>query len=91
MPAHAIDIEQESDTTFRVTVDDGRGSSTHVVTLMPSDVEHYAPGWTPEELLQAAFAFLLARESRESILARFDFPVIERYFPEFPRVLRRGR
>lgn len=85
--AHALDIVQESDTTFLVTVDDGRGTSTHVVTVMPSDVEHYAPGWTPEELVEAAFAFLLAREPKEAILSRFDLPVIEQYFPDFPRAL----
>ncbi|WP_239491088.1 hypothetical protein [Luteitalea sp. TBR-22] len=78
-----IDVVAESGTTFRVVVTDDRGSSTHLVTVMPSDVERYAPGSTPEELLEAAFGFLLAREPKESILARFDLPVIERYFPEF--------
>lgn len=89
--AHTIHIEQESDTSFRVTVDDERGTSTHIVSVMPSDVEHYAPGWTPEELLEASFAFLLAREPRESILPHFDLPVIEHYFPDFGRTLRGRR
>ena len=44
-------------------------------------------------LVEAAFAFLLDREPKESILARFDLSVISRYFPEFerelPRYLRR--
>ena len=83
----SIDVAQESSTTFRVVVDDGHGTTTHVVTVMPSDVERYAPGATPEELIEAAFAFLLAREPKESILARFELPVIERYFPEFPDVM----
>ena len=82
-----IDISQESATTFRVVVSDDQGSSTHLVTVMPSDVDRYAPGSSPEDLLEAAFAFLLAREPRESILPQFELPIIERYFPEFPQAM----
>jgi hypothetical protein len=57
------------------------------VTVWPSDVERYAPGVEPEEILEAAFEFLLQREPAESILARFELPVIERYFPEFARAM----
>ena len=35
----------------------------------------------PDALVRAAFDFLLTREPRESILRRFDLPVIGRYFP----------
>ncbi len=79
----AIEVSQESGTTFRVVVTDDHGSSSHLVTVMPSDVDRYAPGASPEELLEAAFAFLLSREPKESILARFELPVIENYFPDF--------
>jgi hypothetical protein len=78
-----IDVSPESGTTFRVVVTDENGVSTHMVTVMPSDVDRYAPGATPEELLEAAFLFLLAREPKEAILSRFELPVIERFFPEF--------
>jgi hypothetical protein len=37
--------------------------------------------------LQASFEFLLEREPASSILSRFALPVIERYFPEYPRVV----
>ena len=84
----SIDVTQQSPTTFFVSVDDGDGRSTHVVTVMPSDVERYAPGSSPEALIEASFEFLLAREPKESILARFELPVIERYFPEYPDVMR---
>ena len=33
-------------------------------------------------------AILLEREPASSFLARFALPVIERYFPEYPRVIR---
>jgi len=35
--------------------------------------------------LHAAFELNAGRERKESILGRFDLPVIERYFPEYPR------
>lgn len=84
----SIDVAQQSSTTFLVTVDDGEGRTSHLVTVMPSDVERYAPGSTPEALLEASFVFLLSREPKESILGRFDLPVIEQYFPEYPDVMR---
>lgn len=82
-----IDISQESGTTFRVVVSDERGSSSHVVTVMPSDVDRYAPGSSPEQLIEAAFAFLLAHEPREAILPRFELPIIEQYFPDFAQAM----
>ena len=85
-----IDVSPEVGATFRVVVSDDEGSSTHLVTVMPSDVERYAPGSTPEELIEAAFTFLLAREPKESILSRFDLPVIERYFPDFAAAMGDG-
>ena len=39
------------------------------------------------ELIKKSFAFLLDRESKESILASFDLTVISRYFPEFEGVI----
>jgi hypothetical protein len=88
MLAMDVNVSHESGAVFRVVVTDATGSSTHMVTVMPSDVERYAPGRTPEELLEQAFAFLLAREPKEAILPRFELPVIERYFPEFGEQMR---
>jgi hypothetical protein len=78
-----IRVNHRSGATYDVTVDDGRSSTHHEVTVWPSDVERYAPGSTPEELLEASFEFLLEREPKEAILRRFELPVIERYFPEY--------
>jgi hypothetical protein len=85
-----IEVAPESGTTFRVVVTDEDGTSTHMVTVMPSDVDRYAPGSTPEELIEAAFLFLLAREPKASILPRFELPVIERYFPDFREAMGGG-
>lgn len=79
-----IAIHHQRGNEYLVTVVDGRGATSHVVTVWPSDVGRYAPDATPEELLEAAFEFLLEREPPQAILARFELPVIERYFPEFP-------
>jgi len=77
----------------RVVVSDTRGASTFDVgvpagpflaSLVPE-----AGFDDPVRLVRETFAFLLEREPRESILTRFDLPVVERYFPEYPSEMRR--
>jgi hypothetical protein len=80
----SIHVIHRTGAVYDVTVEDERGRTTHEVTVWPSDVARYAPGATPEELLEASFAFLLEQEPKEAILRRFELPVIERYFPEYP-------
>ena len=82
-----ITVTHQRGNEYYVTVDEGTTSTGHVVTVWPSDLARYAPESTPEELLEASFQFLLEREPKESILRRFELPVIERYFPEYPRVI----
>ena len=79
-----IRVTHRAGAIYDVTVDDGRGTSAHEVTVWPSDVARYAPDATPEELLDASFRFLLEREPKEAILGRFELPVIEGYFPDYP-------
>jgi hypothetical protein len=51
-----------------------------------ADLERLAgPSQIPAEFLRRCFDFLLEREPKESILARFDVSDIGRYFPEFER------
>ena len=76
-----IDVVAEG-ASYRVTVTDG-GSSTHLVTVAPSDLEQLAEGRSVEALLEASFRFLLDREPKESIMGRFDLSVISRYFPDY--------
>jgi hypothetical protein len=76
--------------TFEVIVGEGRGESRHQVTMAQQTCEQFAAGkHAPERCLEAAFRFLLDREPKESILARFDVAVISRYFPEFEQELPR--
>jgi hypothetical protein len=79
-----IHVTHRTGATYDVAVEDGRGATQHEVTVRPSDVARYAPGATPEALIEASFAFLLEREPKEAILRRFELPAIERYFPEYP-------
>jgi hypothetical protein len=77
----------------RVTVADGRSQTSHDVRVSPVELARYgAPAATePTDLVRASFAFLLAREPKESILRAFDLGVIERYFPDFRAVISGGR
>ncbi len=70
---------------------EGASRTEHRVTVSVGDLAHLAPGATdPIDLVRRSFAFLLAREPKESILRTFDLPVIGRYFPEYEREIRRG-
>jgi hypothetical protein len=42
-----------------------------------------------EELIKKSFNFLLERESKESILSRFDLRIISRYFPEYEQEIKK--
>ncbi|MEA1940403.1 MAG: hypothetical protein U9N03_07065 [Candidatus Caldatribacteriota bacterium] len=44
---------------------------------------------TKEELIKKSFEFLLERESKESILSRFNLKIINQYFPEFEEKIRK--
>ena len=69
---------------FEVEIREGRGRTEHRVTVSQTIYTELTAGRaTPVALIEAAFAFLLEREPKESILARFDVTVIGRYFPEF--------
>ena len=73
-----------------VRVDDPNASSTsHEVRVTRADLARFAPGADdPVDLVRRSFAFLLARESKESILRSFDLPVIGRYFPDYEGEIR---
>jgi hypothetical protein len=78
----------------RVVVSDTSGPSTHDVSVPAAGP--FLASLLPnagfddtERLVRETFAFLLEREPRSSILARFDLPVVERYFPEYPSEMRR--
>lgn len=76
--------EEQDGWLAKVTVADEQGSSVHEVPLTQRDYQRLCEGrCPPEELVRASFQFLLQREPRESILRRFELPVVGRYFPEY--------
>ncbi len=84
-----ITIRKTNSDEFAVIVEERCGKTEHTVTL---DDEYYRDltqgKITKEELVKKSFEFLLDRESKESILSKFDMKVIKRYFPEFEREIR---
>ena len=71
---------------FEVIVRDDAGTTHHEVTMKRTEYEQLAGRtFAPENCVDAAFRFLLDREPKEAILARFDIAVIANYFPEFSR------
>lgn len=88
--AQEIKVDMMSEGTFCVRVIEGKNETSHTVTLKPADYERIAGGKVePAELVRMAFEFLLENEPKESILGRFDLPLIGRYFPNFEPEMRR--
>ncbi len=85
-----IEVEKLDTSHFRVRVIEAGSESTHQVTLDPKDCARLAGATAdPQELVLKSFQFLLERESKESILSRFDLSVIGRYFPEYEREIKK--
>lgn len=62
--------------------------SWHHVTMSPEDHARLGQNrHSPEDVIRAAFRFLLDREPQDAILGRFDVDVIPTYFPEFEEEL----
>ncbi|MCU0482832.1 MAG: hypothetical protein MUC54_00925 [Chloroflexi bacterium] len=76
--------------TCRVTVRDGSSATAHRVAVGRDDVARLAPDAAePVALVRAAFAYLLEREPKESILPAFELSVIGRYYPGWEADVRR--
>ena len=79
-----IEVGKKSEEQFQVTIDE-RGSQTkHTVILTEQYYQKLTEGKiTKEDLIKKSFQFLLNRESKESILSKFNVNVIGNYFPEY--------
>ena len=87
----AARLVSEDARSFRlgVVVREGGGQTNHDVTLARDLLSRLSPSESAEAFVRRCFEFLLERESKESILGRFDVSVIGRYFPEFEKVIAR--
>jgi hypothetical protein len=84
-----ITVTRIGESNFQVEVREGAIATIHHVTATPADVQRYGGSIAAERLIKASFEFLLEREPKESILSAFALPVIERYFPEYPKEIRK--
>lgn len=91
--SQSIKVEQNAGvepTVFTVHVEDAGGKSRYRVTLSRGTYEKLTGGtFTQLQCVEAAFKFLLERESRNEILPSFDINVIHLYFPDFEEVMPR--
>ena len=67
--------------------DNGRTASEHTVDVARADVQRLAAHSSVEDLVTRSFEFLLEREPPASILRTFALLDIQRYFPEYLRVI----
>ncbi|TDJ64752.1 MAG: hypothetical protein E2O36_01175 [Proteobacteria bacterium] len=84
-----IEVERkpgDNPMVFNVVVSDSAGSTKHRVTLGDATYQKLTAGKiTPDECVEAAFKFLLERESKSDILPSFDVNVINMSFPGFEK------
>jgi hypothetical protein len=86
--AIVVSADPARELAFDVVLRDARGKARRRVTVSPADAARFAKlAAEPVRAVEAAMAFLLDREPKESILDAFDIGVIRRYFPEFDEML----
>ena len=86
-----ITITSRGPREFDVRLREQAGETSHRVSVPDDLIEELGlPEDDLERVVRESFEFLLEREPASSILSRFALPVIERYFPEYPRVIQVG-
>lgn len=65
-----------------------REATRHVVSVSSAELERYGGGDDVADLVRRSFEFLLEREPNTQVLRHFALSDIERYFPEYPSVIR---
>jgi len=79
-----IEVKRKNQNEFGVVVQEKNTKTEHLVTLDDNYYQLLTQGKiTKEELIEKSFKFLLERESKESILSKFNLKIIKSYFPEF--------
>ena len=85
----SIDIKQDSDDIFIVTVSD-KVTTSHNVTVTDKMLNELTNNRiTKYSLIEFSFNYLLDRESSTSILSSFNIEVISRYFSDYREEVKR--
>jgi len=86
-----VEIERRSQNEFAVIVEGNDDKTQHLVSLDDDYYHLLTQGRIgKEELIRKSFQFLLEREPKESILAKFNLKLIKSYFPEFEKEIAKG-
>ena len=81
-----VEIEMRSQNEFAVIVEEKGDKTQHLISLDDDYYHLLTQGRIgKEELIRKSFQFLLEREPKESILAKFNLKLIKSYFPEFEK------
>ena len=79
-----FEVEKKNADGFLVIVDEKGSKTEYKVQLEDEYYQKLTKGnITKEELIKRSFRFLLGKESKESILSKFNLRIIESYFPEY--------
>lgn len=85
MPKIQTEKRAEDPWEFEVKLhEDDEIIGEYIVNMDDEEYARYGDDVEPEELIEATFKFLLAREEPEMILAEFHLHQVEDYFPEYP-------
>ena len=86
-----VEIERISQNEFAVVVE-GKGDKRQYIVSLDDDYYYLLTQGRigREELIRKSFQFLLEREPKESILAKFNLKLIKSYFPEFEKEIAKG-
>lgn len=86
-----VKIKKKNQNEFAVTAEEKGAKTEHRVTLDDDYWQYLTQSKiSKEELIERSFEFLLQRESKDSILPKFNLKVIKSYFPEFEEEIRRA-
>ena len=85
-------VPSGDDWLCEVNVDQGGQRTRHSVSVTRADLERWGDGVQGpdvERLVARSFDFLLENEAPTAILASFDLSVIQSYFPDYDRAIKR--
>lgn len=73
---------------FEVEVKEGASASRYQVILRKDYYQKLTGGKGDlSDLVKRSFEFLLKREPKESILSSFDLSLVQKYFPEYEKMI----
>lgn len=85
-----IEVKRKNQQEFTVKVEKEGVSKEYDVGLDDEYWQDLTGGKIDKEkLIKKSFEFLLEREPKESILPRFNLRIINQYFPEFEKEMRK--